>query len=409
MAAFFKSPRSSAKNLFLFPIFLIIYSFTGNVSNDIYMPSMPLLVNIFSTDQYWIQLTLTLWFLGTAMPQLILGPVADRYGRRPLLFIGGCIFLLATLICGMANHVGALVIARFFQGAGVCSLTIVSFAVVRELFQDRQCIRLLTLINICNSIAPLAGPLLGGYIFLLFGWRANFYVVFIIALVGLIGLGCFMPESKIKLDSTALKPKILLGNYKTLLKNRFFMVHLLAYGLFFGGIITYLTGAPFILINKLKIPPQFFGFTQLAIFSAYFLSAIFVERLVEHYSCKKIIYLGAILIVLATGLMLVAGYLFPENLYTFVGTMMLYALGFGFSSSPLAKETLSAAKTAGGSAAAMLGFSMTGFGSLGSLIVSMTYNGSILSIAAIMCLLAFLGLVSLSYKKNYCLNFGAEN
>lgn len=374
MAHFLKSPALSPKNLFWFPFFLIMYSFTGNVSNDIYMPSMPALVHEFATNQSWIQLTLTFWFLGTALPQLLLGPVADRYGRRPLLLGGGFLFLLATLICGIANHIGSLVIARFFQGAGVCSLTIVSFAVISELFKGNQCVRILALVNMCNAIAPLLGPLMGGYIFLMFGWRVNFYLVFMMAFIGLIGLWHFMPESKIEVDKTALQPTIVINNYAQLLKNQFFMRHLLAYGLFFGGVIAYLTGAPFILIDKLKLPPQYFGFSQLAVFSAYFLSAISIGHLVGRY-----------------GIMLIVGYVFSTNLYTFVGAMMLYAFGFGFSGSPLAKEALSAAKAAGGSAAAMLGFSMTGFGSLGSLAISLIYSGTMSAIAWVICIMAILG------------------
>lgn len=391
MAKLLKSPELSPKNLFWFPFFLIVYSFTGNVSNDIYMPSMPALVNEFATNQYWVQLTLTSWFLGTASPQLLLGPIADRYGRRPLLLGGGIMFLLATFICGISNHISTLVVARFFQGAGVASLTIVSFAVIRELFKDKQCIRILASVSMCNASAPLIGPLIGGYIFLLFGWRINFYLVFVMALVGLIGLWHFMPESKTEKDKTALQLKILVINYKLLLKNQFFMRHLLAYGLFFGGIIAYLTGAPFILIDKLKLPAQYFGYTQLAIFSAYLLSAVSVGRLVDGYGCKRMITIGTSITAFATIIMLTAGYLFPSNLYTFVGAMMIYALGFGFSGSPLVKETLSATKAASGSAAAMLAFSMTGFGSLGSLAISLIYSGTMLSIAGVICIMAILG------------------
>lgn len=115
MAKFLHSPIKSAKSLFWFPVFLLLYSFTGNVSNDIYMPSMPILVHVFHTSDHWIQMTLAFWFLGAAAPQLIMGPVADRYGRRPLLLIGGLCFLLATFLCAISNHIGQLLIARFFR------------------------------------------------------------------------------------------------------------------------------------------------------------------------------------------------------------------------------------------------------------------------------------------------------
>lgn len=387
------SPAKSAKNLFWFPIFLLLYSFTGNVSNDIYMPSMPILVNVFNTSEHWIQLTLALWFLGDAVPQLILGPVADRYGRRVLLLIGGLMFLFSTLICAISTHIGSFLVARFFQGAGVCSLTIVSFVVLHELFDAHQSVRLLSLLGMCNAVAPLLGPLIGGYVFLYLGWRANFYIVFVLAIIGLIGLYQFMPESKILLDSTALRPKILLSNYYMLIKNRILMRNLLAYGLFFGGVIAYLSGAPFIIIQQLKIPAQYFGISQLAVFGAYILTAGCVGKLVKRYQNTQIIISGALLIVFASCLMLAISLYFPHSLYGFVGTMMLYAGGFGLAGSPLAKEALSAGSYAGGFAAALLGFSVTGFSSLGSFVIGIVYNQTIASVAIVILVMALTALL----------------
>ncbi len=401
MAKFLDSPSKSAKNLFWFPIFLFLYSFTGNVSNDIYMPSMPSLVHIFNTTAHWVQMSLALWFLGAAAPQLLMGPLADRYGRRIVLFAGGIIFLLSTLICAMSNHVGSLILARFFQGVGVCSLTVVSFIVIHELFSGHQCVRLLSLLNVCNSAAPLLGPLIGGYIFLLLGWRANFFLVFVLGLIGLIGLWKWMPESKTTLDFTALRPRILWTTYWGLLKNRMFIRHLLAYGLFFGGIIAYLSGAPFVIINLLKIPAQYFGVTQLTVFGAFIVTSLLVDKLVKRYRTDRVILLGSIIIVLAAVAMLLVSFVYPRSLYGFVGGMMLYAAGFGLASSPLAKETLSASPNSGGFAAAMLGFSMTGFSSLGSFAVGIVYNQTIASVAAVISIMSLIALLVYGgfYKK----------
>jgi DHA1 family bicyclomycin/chloramphenicol resistance-like MFS transporter len=149
------------------------------------------------------------------------------------------------------------------MGVGVCSLTIVGFVVLHELFEGHQSVQRLSWLSICNSAAPLLGPLIGGYVFLFLGWRMNFYIVLILGLVGLVGLWKWMPESKTPLDYAALLPQILLNNYFTLIINFRFIRHLLAYGLFFGGVIAYLSGAPFIIIQQLKIPAQYFGITQL--------------------------------------------------------------------------------------------------------------------------------------------------
>ena len=107
------------------------------------------------------------------------------------------------------------------------------------------------------------------------------------------------------------------------------------------------------------------------------LTSLFVGKLVRRYGTHKIIWLGAIIIVLSSVAMVGCSIILPHSLYGFVGSMMGYAAGFGLAGSPLAKETLSASPHGGGFAAAMLGFSMTGFSSLASIIVSALYNQTI--------------------------------
>jgi hypothetical protein len=116
-----------------------------------------------------------------------------------------------------------------------------------------------------------------------------------------------------------------------------------------------------------------------------------VGKLVERYNSHRVILLGAFLIVFASGLMLIISFYFPYSLYGFVGSMMIYAGGFGLAGSPLAKEALSASPHSGGFAAAMLGFSMTGFSSLGSFVVGIVYNQTIASVAAVILVMSLVG------------------
>lgn len=135
-----------------------------------------------------------------------------------------------------------------------------------------------------------------------------------------------------------------------------------------------------------------FGLTQLAVFGAFMLTSLLVGKLVQRYASHKIIWLGTTIIVLSSVAMVWCSIILPHSLYGFVGSMMGYAAGFGLAGSPLAKEALSANPQAGGFAAAMLGFSMTGFSSLASIIVSATYNQTIISVAAIIVIISLLAL-----------------
>lgn len=127
-------------------------------------------------------------------------------------------------------------------------------------------------------------------------------------------------------------------------------------------------------------------------FGAFILTSLLVGKLAQRYKNHKVILFGSILIVLASALMLIISLYFPQSLYGFVGTMMLYAGGFGLAGSPLTKEALSASPHSGGFSAAMLGFSMTGFSSLGSFAVGIVYNETITSVAAIILIMSLAAL-----------------
>jgi DHA1 family bicyclomycin/chloramphenicol resistance-like MFS transporter len=169
-----------------------------------------------------------------------------------------------------------------------------------------------------------------------------------------------------------------------LLQNRGFLRNLIPYCLILGGLIVYLTSAPFIIIEKLKIPPHLFGFTQLPIFSAYILGSIYLGRTKDEKMIKKLLVRGITLVFLAGALMLMPSYLIKNNLFLFIIPMVIYALGFSFCAAPLVNEVMSAATSTKGSAAAFLGFGMAMSCMLSSLLLGMIYNGTILSIASLM-------------------------
>jgi Bcr/CflA subfamily drug resistance transporter len=387
MIARYINTARNEKNLLWFPVFLIIYNFAGNLSNDIYMPSMPELVNYFGSTKNTIQLTLVAWFAGVAIPQLFFGPLSDRVGRKLLLLIGGVDFILATLLCAVAPNITVLIIGRFLQGVGVCSLNVASFATVRELYDYQQSVRILAYINICGSLAPLLGPVIGGYIFIWLGWQMNFIVVFLAALIALIGLWFLMPESLLSRDVNALRPKHVMNNYKQLLSNHYFIKHLAAYGLLLGGIIAYLTSAPFLVINTWKVSPEYFGFTQLPIFGCYILGSSLIGRAVKRFGGRRMINIGLLIIICAITIMLVCALLKLNYLAIFIVSMSGYAFGYSLASSPMTAEAMASTKTATGSAAALLGFSMALSGTLSSFIVGLVYDGKMLSVAAVIFVL----------------------
>lgn len=372
------------------PMFLILYNFGANLANDIYLPSMPELMRIFSASSNILQLTMTVWFAGVAIPQLIFGPLTDYYGRRPVLFAGGICFLISTIVCAAAMNVWVLVVARFFQGVGVCSLNVSTFSILSDLYNNQNRTQILNKISMCGTVAPLLGPIIGGYVLAYMGWRSNFIIIFVIGLISILGLWFKLPESNLNLDRNALNPKIIYRNYVQLLKNKNFMRHLIPYCLLLGGLVAYLIASPFIIIGNLKVPPQWFGYTQLPVFAVYILGSLYVNYSKDEKSIKKLLILGIKLVFFAGLIMLGTTYLFGDHLLFYILPMIFYSFGFSLCAGPLASEVMSGINFSKGSAAAFLGFGMATSCMLSSLLLEIIYNETTLSVAILLCLISTL-------------------
>lgn len=380
----------SSDHLIWIPFFLILYNFCVNLSNDIYLPSLPKLVTLFSSSISSLQLTVTAWFAGVACPQLFFGPLTDRYGRRPVLLAGGIIFLLASLWCALSNNVLALIMARFFQGVGVSSINVCSFGILTDLYTYKKRTQIMNKINMWGNLAPLLGPIIGGYIFKYYGWRTNFLFILMLGLICLLGLWKKLPESNSNLNPKALKFKNITRNYWLLIRNKSFLQHLLPYCLILGGLIVYITSAPFIVIEKLGVPPEYFGYAQLPIFITFISGSLYLNYAADESKIKVLLSRGIIIIFIAGILLITSNFFLENNLYSFIIPMVIYALGFSLCASPLTSEVMASAGTAKGSGAAILGFGMAMSCMLSSFLLGLIYNGTIVSIACLIFLISTL-------------------
>jgi MFS transporter, DHA1 family, multidrug resistance protein len=380
------------------PILLTVYNLAANLSNDIYLPSLPHLVTVFTTTPSVMQLTLTAWFAGVALPQLFFGPLSDRLGRRPLLFGGGLCFILATMACMLAPNITILIIARFLQGIGVCSLNVTSFSAINDLYEGHHKIRLTTYINVCAATAPLLGPMIGGYIFIWLGWRANFLLVLLLIAASLVGLWFKLPESNLQLNPHALHLDHLYKNYFLLLRNKQLVKCLLTYCFLMGGLIAYLTGSSFIIINLLKISPEHFGFSQFAIFGAYMLMAILMSFYKKQTITHLLMLIGLMLVAAGGLALLINSSACGDSLKSFVVPLMVFSAGFGLCGNLLATQAMSSFnENLKGYAAALLGCGMSIAATLGSLITGLMYNNTMISVTAVIFAMLLGALISFFY------------
>jgi Bcr/CflA subfamily drug resistance transporter len=369
----------------LFPLFLILYEFCTNMSNDMYLPALSLIARDFQIGINQIQLTITAWLAGSMSVQLIVGPLTDRYGRRPMLLGGGLLFLLSTLGCSLAFSLAGLIVARFVQGIGVCTMMVAGYASIHDLYDDREAIHILVWMGTAAVVAPAIGPVLGGLFLLFTSWKGIFLSLFILGVGALIGLWFVMPESTFSRNRQPLNIRTLLTSYSKILTTPSFIMSALSFALAYGGIIGWITASPFILMETMHLTPAQFGFLQFPVFGGYIVGAQLVKHLMDRMGKEKLVTLGLTVAGLSGISLPILALALPKSAFSFVIPMMIYALGFGFAAAPLNRMTLTATTEQKGAAMAIFYLSMAASGTLISLLLSVmseTIFSSCLVIAA---------------------------
>ncbi|MGI9344107.1 MAG: multidrug effflux MFS transporter [Gammaproteobacteria bacterium] len=257
---------------------LIFSSATSVLSTDLYAPSLASLPEYFGTSAEMVKLTMTLNVLMYAIFQLVYGPLSDRFGRRPILIGGMAAFTLAGLACGLAQSIEQLIIARVFQGIAGAAEAVVVYAIIRDLYAGADRIRAIAIFGIIFGAAPAVAPLLGGYIHVAFGWRANFYLLTVIAFIALLLVVRFLPEST-EPDRHAIRLGEVGRSYRALLADPVFMGYAVLSGTSLGAIYAFLTAGPFIFINNFGVATEDFGLYYFFIVGGYIFGSFLINRL----------------------------------------------------------------------------------------------------------------------------------
>ena len=166
------------------------------ITIDIYLPSLPVIGQALQLSEFQLSLTMTVYMAGYAVSMLVCGPLADRYGRRPVLIGGTALYLLATIACALADSGGMLIAARLLQALGGCCGTVVGRVIVRDRFQKAEQVSYLSWMSSGMALSPVVAPLIGSVIDVALGWRWVFVVLAVVAAGVLLALCTVVPETK---------------------------------------------------------------------------------------------------------------------------------------------------------------------------------------------------------------------
>ncbi|WP_156755917.1 multidrug effflux MFS transporter [Actinokineospora pegani] len=349
----------------------------GPLTIDMYLPALPALSSDLAASSSSVQLTLTGTLLGLAIGQLLIGPMSDALGRRKPLIAGVVVHVVASLLCLIAPNVLILGLVRVLQGVGAAAAMVVALAVVRDLFTGRAAATVMSRLMLVMGAAPILAPSLGAAVLLAGSWRWVFAVLAllgaILTVVAVVGLTETLPEDR----RSPATVRSVLGNYRTLLADREFVVLALTSAMGMSALMAYVSGSSFVLQGGYGLDQQQFGFVfalgAVAIIGAAQVNVVLLRRwtaeVIVQRSLSAAVVAGAVFVLVsATGFGGLIGFLTTL-------TFLLAAVGFVLPNSPAL--ALSRHGEAAGTAAALLGATQFGIGALVAPLVGVLGNDAL--------------------------------
>lgn len=351
----------TGKKALTFAGFLVLYEFLTYIANDMIMPGMLAVVRSFDAPQSAVVNSLSAYLLGGASLQLILGPLSDRYGRRPVMITGAILFLCCTFFIAGASSMAQFIVARFFQGMGLCFIGVVGYATIQEMFAEMDAIRLISIMANIPILAPLLGPLLGAIIIHHYSWRLIFIGIGLFSALALWGLWRFMPETvgELKHDGTriasqSLSYKEVIANFKALITTRQFLLGCIASGILILPCMLWIGLSPILLVAGAKLSIVQYGLWQLPVFMAAMVGNFCLHRLTHRFASRHLLKLGSIVVCLGLILIILLPLLLGSYFLWIMPGLILYFFGIGITGAPLNRLVLFSTTIGKGTASAVM-------------------------------------------------------
>lgn len=366
---------------------------------DMYLPAFSQIAEEFGTTPARISLSVTSYFIGMAIGQMIYGPLLDRFGRKKPLYVGLSIFIVTCIGCTQVQSTEGLVILRFLQALAGCVAWVGALAMARDFFPVEQSAKIFSLLILVIGLSPLLAPTLGGFIAAGFGWEWVFIVLAIIVFMILMVTMFFLPEGHKPDRSISLKAKPMLLTFLSILKNPQFYTYSLANAFSFSSLFIYVAGSPVIFMEVFHVSPQVYG-GIFALLSIGFIGGsqlnIFINR---KYSSEQIFRLALCTLVIASAFFLIGAW---NNWYGLEATIAIFFIVLsclGLTNPNATALSLAPFSKNVGSASALLGFLQIGLAGLASAGVGLFNSADSVPVATIMTATSLIAFIILMFGR----------
>lgn len=345
--------------LILLLVLLVLFS---PLAIDIYLPAIPEMAEQLGAEVTLMQGTITWFLFSMGLGQLLVGPLADRYGRKPIALGGVLLYGLSALAAGFAASLGELMLARVLQGFGACATSVAAFSVVRDSYGPKKSGQMISYLNGAICFIPALAPLLGGWLTAKAGWSANFWFMAGYAVIVGSWLLWRMPETRPE-ETSSSGPLISWSRYSPVLRSPSFLFNATLCMLAMAVILAYVTAAPVQLMVKLGLDMSGFSYWFTANAALNILACFLAPRFIARVGPRRTLRIGLLVLLLSAIALTLAMHI--EHPLAMMGPVFLSSIGFAMILGAAAGMALAPFGHCAGTAAALLGlFQMSGSGAL---------------------------------------------
>lgn len=376
----------------------------GPFSIDMYLPAFPDIAASLHTSVSSVMLSLSSFFIGISVGQLVYGPLLERFGRKKPLYVGLIIYALASIACATTLSVNGLIVYRLFQALGGCVGMVASRAMVRDLFDVKDNAKIFSTLMLVVAVSPIIAPTLGGYVTAYLGWRYIFGVLIVVIIIILAGVYFLLPESKQPDTSFSLKPAAILSSFTTIIKHPQFATYTFTGALANAGLYSYISGSPYVFMVLYKVSEKHYGWIFAIIAAGLIGATQFNSLLLKKYTSPQVMR-WAIYLQSTFGIALACTALLGfHDLYLTVALIFAFLCCQGFIFPNASALSMAPFGHNAGSASALMGFLQMSVGALMSALVSLLQNGTALPMTGIMAFCATAAALLFTFGSNRITN-----
>lgn len=369
-------------------------------SIDMYLPAFEQIAADLHTTAERVSFSLSSYFIGLALGQILYGPLLDRYGRKRPLYFGLGLYILSSIACLFSSSIEALIVFRFFQALGGCSAGVASMAMVRDFYPVQQNARVFSNLMLLLSVSPLFAPTVGSFISTTFGWHGVFISLAAIVVLILCVVIFLLPEGHEPDPSVLLDPKSIFYNLRSIFRDQQFFFYAVAGGFSFAGLFGYIGGSAPLFMGTFHLSAKAFG----AVFA--FLSVGMIgggqvnNFLLRRHSSERIFKVALSWQLAVSLFFLMASFTNWFGLYAHIAALFIFLSCAGLTYPNAAALCLAPFERNAGSAASLLGFLQMSIGAIASACFGLISMGPSRSIGILFISTSIIGFLVMKLKPN---------